>query len=82
LVINVLIGFNNLILVGNGVITVTKDKEPVKSMTEIQLDLLLSFIGPSAVIKLPRYNLLIKWDKMVGAMKNSYHRVKLTNYFS
>jgi hypothetical protein len=38
-------------------------------MTEIQLDLLLSFIGPSVVIRLPKYSLMIKWDKMVSALK-------------
>jgi hypothetical protein len=39
-------------------------------MTEIQLDLLLSYLGTSVVIKLPKYNLLIKWDKMVSEVIN------------
>jgi len=72
----------NLVLVGNGLIIVTKDKEPVKSMIEIQLDLLLSFIGPSAIIKLPKFNLMIKWDKMVSALKNSAERAKITKILS
>ena len=45
-------------------------------MTEIQLDLLLSFIGPSAVVRLPKYNVMIKWDKRVSALKNSAKRAK------
>jgi len=64
------------------VIQVTKDKEPVRSMTEIQLDLLLSFIGPSAVVRLPKFNLMIKWDKMVSALKNSAKRAKITKILS
>jgi hypothetical protein len=71
-----------LVLVGNGLITVTKDKEPVKSMTEIQLDLLLSFIGPSAIIKLPKFNLMIKWDKRVSVLKNLIERAKITKIIS
>jgi hypothetical protein len=46
---------------------VTKDKVPVRSMIEIQLDLLFSYIGSSVVIKLPKFNVLIKWDKKVSA---------------
>jgi hypothetical protein len=56
------------LLTGKDAITVLKDKAPVKSMTDIQLDLLLSYIGTSTIIKCLKSSVQIKWDKMVSKM--------------
>jgi hypothetical protein len=55
---------------GEKAIIVLKDKKPIKSMTDIQLDLLLSNMWTSTIIKLPKSNVQIKWNKKVRAKTN------------
>lgn len=45
----------------------TKDNTPVTSLTENQLELQVSYIGTSAIIRLPKFKVQIKWDKKVSA---------------
>jgi hypothetical protein len=46
-------------------IQVRKNQQEIKNMFEIQLDLLVSYIGPMAIIKLPKKQVQIKWNKKV-----------------